>query len=189
MNGGSSAWLPGVVLLMLAGLTLWLNYVVQSKPVETTEKLRHDPEYIVDNFSSRQLGVDGDVLYTLSARKMIHYPDDDTTHLEDVSFNAFEKNQPPLKILSNNALLTSKADEIFFSGIVVIVRSAFRGREKTTMRTTYLHVIPDKGIGETDKDVEVVEANSVINATGMELNNKTRIAKFNRAKATYGVFK
>jgi lipopolysaccharide export system protein LptC len=186
LNGGSSVWLPVVVLLMLAGLTLWLNYVVQSKPVETAAKLRHDPEYIVDNFSARQLGVDGDVLYTLSARKMIHYPDDDTTHLEDVSFNAFEKNQPPLKILSNNALLTSKADEIFFSGIVVIVRAAFAGWEKTTMRTTYLHVIPDKGIGETDKDVEVVEANNVINATGMELNNKTRIAKFNRAKATYG---
>ncbi|MBK9022032.1 MAG: LPS export ABC transporter periplasmic protein LptC [Sulfuritalea sp.] len=40
---------------------------------------RHDPDYWVENFEVRRFDIDGKLQHTLIAKKLVHYPDDDTT--------------------------------------------------------------------------------------------------------------
>ncbi len=173
-------------MLVLAGLTFWLMRIVETKPREP-DKTRHDPDMIVENFTARQLGIDGDERYTISAKKMTHFPDDDSTDVEQVQFSAREKNQAPLVVTSSRAKLTGKADEIFFLDKVKLVREPFQTFERLVGDTTYFHVIPDLGIGKTDQPITLQEGANTMTASAMEINNKTRVAILSRVKASYHV--
>ena len=89
---------------LLVGLTLWLNQLVQAPYSRADGKLRHDPDLVVENFSARKLGEDGAVLYTLAARKMVHFPDDDSALLESVKLEAFEPKQPRMTITADQGI-------------------------------------------------------------------------------------
>jgi len=180
-----SRWLPLVLAALLAALTFWLNEAVRNAGPAERKVVGHDIDYIVDNFSARQFGVGGVVHYTLAARKMIHYADDDAAHLEDVKFAAFEPAQPPIAVASDRAKVTSKATELFFYGGVVITRAATPAAPLLAIRTSYLHALPDAGIADTDQVVVADQGDDRILATGMVLNSKTRQAELKHAKATF----
>jgi lipopolysaccharide export system protein LptC len=179
------AWLPVGLILLLAALTFWLTKAVDVREPGRGNAARHDPDIILDNFIARQLGIDGQERYTLRAKKMFHFQDDDSTELADVAFAAIENRVPPMHVSSTTARLTSKADEIFFTDKVVVTRQADSRLRSMTLETDYLHVIPDAGIGKTDRGVVLREGNNIIVAQGMELNSKTATATLNKAKATY----
>ena len=185
MNSRASVWLPLVLVGALAALSFWLNDIVQGARVKPPGPPRHDPDYIVGKFVSHQLAADGSLHYTLSARKMIHYADDDATRLEQVEFAAFEPGQPPVKVVSDFALLTSKADEVFFSGDVLLRREAVDKDPPLTIRTTYLHAVPETGMVDTDRAVVANQGADVVNAAAMTLNSKTRLLELTHVKATY----
>lgn len=173
-------------MLVLAGLTFWLMRVVEFKQTEP-DKTRHDPDMVVENFVARQLGIDGGERYTMTAKRMTHFPDNDSTDVDDVQFSAKEKNQPPLVVTSTRAKLTSKADEIFFLDKVQLVREPFETLQRQVGDTTYFHVIPDLGVGKTDQPITLTEGENTMTAAGMEINNKTRVATLSRVRATYHV--
>ena len=88
-----TTWLPLAVLGLLVALTLWLNQLVRAPAARDDGTLRHDPDAIVEKFDAKKFGVDGRVLYTLAAKKMVHYPDDDSALLETLTLEAFEPRQ------------------------------------------------------------------------------------------------
>jgi lipopolysaccharide export system protein LptC len=184
MKSATNVWLPLGIMLLLAGLTFWLMRAVEVKQPEP-DKTRHDPDMIVENFTARQLGVDGGERYTITASKMLHFPDDDTTQLERVEFSAKEKNDAPLLVTSERAKLNGKADEIFFLDRVHLVREPFQGYQRLVGETTYFHVIPDLGLGKTDRPVSLKEGDNEMIAEGMQINNKTRVATLSKVKASY----
>ena len=184
MKSVASVWLPIGLILALALLTFWLTQAVDVKQPEA-DKTRHDPDMIVENFTARQLGLDGAERYTLMAQKMLHFPDNDSTDLEGVKFVATEKNGPPISVVAPTARLSGKADEIFFLDFVQIVREPSAGYQRLVGETTYFHVIPELGLGRTDKPVKLTEGGNIMTAEGMELNNKTRVATLTKVKAIY----
>ena len=77
-----AAWFPVLLLAAVAAVTVWLDSQVQPPESVGNSKARHDPDYIVNNFTVTRIGPDGVVRYKLTARRMQHYPDDDTTLLD-----------------------------------------------------------------------------------------------------------
>lgn len=173
-------------MLALAGLTFWLMRAVEMKQLEP-DKTRHDPDMVVENFTARQLGMDGGERYTIVARRMTHFPDNDSTDVDQVQFTATERNQAPFVVTSARGMLTGKADEIFFLDKVQVVREPFEAFQRLVGETTYFHVIPDLGIGKTDQPISLQEGKNTMTAAGMEINNKTRVATLSRVKASYHV--
>ena len=48
---------------------------------------RHDPDFIVDNFSATRMNPDGSERHSLAKGiEMMHYPDDNSTHIEAPRF-------------------------------------------------------------------------------------------------------
>jgi len=172
-----TAWFPVVLLAAVAVVTVWLDRQVQPPERASDGKTRHDPDYIVDNFTATRIGPDGIARYTLSAHRMMHYPDDDTTHLDAPKLVNFGKSGETTTATSNTALLSSNGNNAYLIDDVRLVRSAYADKSELTMETSWLHVIPDDDIAETDRPVKIYDANTLITSVGLELNNETRILK------------
>ena len=180
-----SSWLPLAVLALLVGLTLWLNALVQAPSARADGSLRHDPDLMVENFNARKLNENGQVLYTLAARKMVHYPDDDSALLESLTLEAFEPRQPRMTITAQNGRLEQGGDRVFIEGNVVVVREADAKNEEARLITEKLLVLPDEGIARGPTDVTVQSPAGRAHASSFELNNRTRVLTLERVRATY----
>jgi lipopolysaccharide export system protein LptC len=180
-----TSWLPLAALGLLVGLTLWLNQLVQAPYSRSDGKLRHDPDLVVENFSARKLGEDGRVLYTLAARKMVHYPDDDSALLESVQLEAFEPQRPRMTITADQGRLEQRGDRVHIEGNVVVLREADAKHEAARLTTDRLLVLPDEGIARTDAQVRLESPSARALAQGMEINNRTRMLRLERVKATF----
>jgi lipopolysaccharide export system protein LptC len=180
-----SAWFPLLLLGALAGLTFWLDRAVQLPPV-ATNVLRHDPDYIVNGLSAVRMGADGRTKSTLTAAKMLHYPDDDSTLLTTPRWVSYEPDAPPLTITSREAMVSSNGEDIVFRDNVRVVRAAHAEHSELVLETSLLHAIPDKNIAETDQPVKITDANTVVHAIGLELNSETHVLKLlSQVKGTY----
>jgi len=181
-----SIWFPLVLLGALAALTFWLERTIQPPAAAANVTARHDPDYFVDNLSAVRMAQDGTIKDTLYAVKMTHYPDDDSTELARPIFVSHATDRAPVTITADEALLSSKGEEIRFHRGVVVTRAPYDGKSELTLHTDYLLVIPDENIARTDRPVRITDANTVVNAVGLELNNETRILKlFSQVTGTY----
>ena len=181
-----TALFPFLLLASLAALTFWLNTVVQPLPHAPDVASRHDPDYIVDKLSAVNTNQAGIAVYTLSASRMEHYPDDDSTFLARPRFVSYRANQAPLTITSNEAQVSSNGEDVYFRNDVKVTRAAYAERSELVMRTSYLHVIPDDHIAKTDRHVTITDDATVVNAVGLELNSETRVLKlFSNVRGTY----
>ncbi len=180
------SWLPLAPLILLAGATYWLSLQVQPSDMESNKNLRHDPDYIIDNFVATTLDENGKVRFVMSAKKLWHYPDDDTTHLELPRVESMAAERPPMRMAALNGELSSKGDEIFLRNKVTIVRPAYAGKSELTFSSNYLRVVPQQDIADSDQPVKMVDAHTTLNAVGMKLDNKAHTIKFlSRVKTEY----
>lgn len=180
-----SSWLPLGVLALLVALTWWLDQLVQPPGDRAGAKKRHDPDLIVENFSARKFGEDGRVLYTLAARRMVHYPDDDSAQLEKLGFEAFEPRQPRVTIASDSGRMLEGGDKVWFEGNVVLVREADERIGASRMTTHKLLVLPDTGVARATTPVVLENPAARVEAASLELNNQARTLKLDRVRATY----
>jgi len=173
------------VLSLLVGLTLWLNQLVQPSGARNDGSARHDPDLIVEKFNARKLGEDGKVLYTLAADRMVHYPDDDSAHLQTVTLEAFEPQQPKMTATAEKGRMEQGGDRVWVEGNVVIVRAADARLGEARLTTDKLLLLPDAGIARTSEVVTLDTPESRTRAVGMELDNQARTIKLERVQATY----
>jgi len=169
-------WFPVVLLAAVAAMTLWLDRQVQPERVRDS-KARHDPDYVVENLATTRFGPDGIPRYSLSTRRMVHYPDDDTTYLDAPRLLNFSRANATVTITSKTAMVSGNGENAYLTDDVRLVRSAYEDKSELTMQTSYLHIIPDDDIAKTDKPVRVSDAHILITAVGLEFNNQTRILK------------
>lgn len=177
MSDRLQSWLPLLPLLLLMAATYWLNLQVEA-PASDAKKLRHDPDYVIDNFTATTLDEQGKIRFVMSAKKMWHYPDDDTTHLEVPHLESLTAERPPMRMSALEGEISSKGDEVFLRKDVTIIRPAYADKSELTFKTNYLHVIPNKDLADTDQPIAMEDARTKLNAVGMELDNKTHIVKF-----------
>src|SRR5262249_43961277 len=158
------------LVAMLVAFTFWIDRLVQPIPVGVSGASRHDPDYIVDGLTAMRMNQAGATAYTLSAKKMVHYPDDDTTQLTLPRLVSLDPGKAPITITSNRALVSSNGENVYFEDDVQVTRAALGDSSEMQMRTSYLHVVPDDRIAQTDRPVTLSDAATTVNAVGLELN-------------------
>lgn len=181
-----TAWFPIVALVLLAAVTLWLDQQVRPPQGPRDGNARHDPDYVIENIAATRIGPDGNPRYTLSAGRVTHYPDDDSTRLDSPRLTRFGPNVGPVTMSSRSALVSSNGNDVYLMDDVKVVRAAYDRHSELVLETSYLHVIPDDDIAQTDKPVTIRDANTLLSAVGLEFNNATRILKFlSHVRGTY----
>jgi len=170
-------WLALLPLIGLLGATYWLNLQVQPGPPRADSSKRHDPDAIIENFSATNLNEQGSPSFILAANKLQHYPDDDSTTLEEPRITILSAENPAIHATAKYGTISSRGDEIFLRDDIRVNRDASARQDELTLKTEYLHIIPDRNLTETDRAVTVSDAHNTIRAVGLEMNSKTRILK------------
>lgn len=179
------AYVPILLLAGLAGLTYWLDQVVEplSGP---TDGQHSDPDIVVENLSSTQMALTGAPRYAVVAKRLMHYPDGRSTHLEYPELTHFDENDVPVSIRSDEGELSADGKDAYFRGNVLVRRPASGADEEMTLNTSYLHVIPDQDLAKTDKPVTLTHGDSTVKSVGLELNHATRNVKLlSQVRGTY----
>ena len=167
---------PLLMVAMLAALTFWLDQIAQP-PARVSSVSRDEPDLIVDNLSAVMLNKSGQSSYTLSAGKMRHYPEGDTTLLTAPRFVSYVSAKAPVTITANEAVVSANGQHVYFQEDVRVTRAAQGAQGELVARTAFLHVIPDDHIAKTDRTVTITTAGTTVTAEGLELNSETRVIK------------
>jgi lipopolysaccharide export system protein LptC len=177
---------PLLLAGMLAALTFWLDRFAQGPARDLIGPSRHDPDFIVEKLTGVRMGESGAASYSLSAAKMVHYPDDDTTLLSSPRFVSYDSPKATVTITASEGVVSAKGDHVYFQDDVRVTRAAHAGSSELVMRTSFLHVVPDQHIAMTDRLVTLSDDANTVTAVGLEMNNATRVIKLlSKVRGTY----
>lgn len=170
-------WLPLLPLLGLVGVTYWLDQQSQSDTANTGHALRHDPDAIMENFSSVKMNEQGVPRFIMSAKKMQHYPDDDSSVLDAPRLASLSATLPTVHLVAQRGIVSGSGNEVFLHDEVEVLREASAERGELTLQTDYLRVVPDRDWADTDHAVTIFDGRNVVHAVGLEMDNKIRTLK------------
>jgi lipopolysaccharide export system protein LptC len=177
---------PLLLMLALAAGSFWLERTVRAPERDYSGKMRHDPDFVVEDFGITKMSAAGAPEYTLSAARMLHYPDDETTDIVAPHLVQRHENASPIVIGADRGRVSKNGEEASFYGNVVVVREAGQGQDELRVQTEYLQIVPDSDVARTDKPVIITEGRSRLSGVGMEFNNKTRqFALQSRVRGTF----
>ncbi len=171
------AVLPLVIMLLLAMLTFWLDRTVELAVPATPRQLTHTPDYTVNKFMLTRLSDTGDARYSLAAANMLHYPDDDTSHLTAPRLVQSQPGRPETRISAARGLVSADGREVRLYDNVELHKAGERGpkpSEELRVRTSYLRVLPDDDKADTPERVEIERGKSLLTGTGMDFDNRYR---------------
>jgi lipopolysaccharide export system protein LptC len=165
---------PLLLLFALGLLTFWLERTARVE--ETHPSLhRHDPDYIVNNFKITGYGPGGLAESTLSARKMVHYPDDDSTDLDAPRVFNTKPGEAPMTLVADRGALSQDGEDTFLYDNVLVVRKEIPLQPEMRMQTDFLHVVRSRSLVLTDRNVAITEVGRSLTARGMEYDNAARL--------------
>jgi lipopolysaccharide export system protein LptC len=164
---------PLALMISLALLTFWLDQAVRDETQAPSQR-RHDPDYIVSNFTTTTYNAAGAAESVLSAERMVHYPDDDSTELLGPRMLQAKPDEPRFTVRAERGAISGDGLEIFLYENVVLVREAEKDRPEARMTTEFLHVVRDRSLVRTDRPVKIVEGSRSLSGRGMEYNNESR---------------
>ncbi len=174
MNIRTDSLFPLAILAMLAGLTIWLDQAIRTDDAKSDGRNRHDPDFIVEQFSVRRLDDAGLLRNSMTARKMVHFPDDDTTELTDPSLT-YHSRVPATHLEAERGHATKDAEIVVLNDHVVAWRDATKDALEIRFTTSELTVRPDAESATTDQPVSIIQGKSVITGTGLDVDNRTGI--------------
>lgn len=172
MKERAAAMLPLMLLIILAAATYWLNRVVQGD--NPRGPMRHDPDFIVDQFVVRRFDTTGRLQNTIVADQMKHFPDNDSTLVTKPHLTYHQV--PPTEVFALNGRIGADGKEVDLSGKVRIVRHGADGAAATVINTETLKVFPDEERGFSNSPVVITQGNSIMNGSGLEFDNRSSIS-------------
>jgi len=173
MRVPSTRLFPLALMISLALLTFWLDQAVRDEEKPASAR-RHDPDYIVTKFTTTTFNAAGAAESVLSAAKMLHYPDDDSTELLAPRMVQSKPDEPRFTVRADRGAISGDGHEIFLYDNVVLVREAEGPRPEARMTTEFLHVVRERSLVRTDLPVKIVEGSRSLTGRGMEYNNESR---------------
>ena len=165
---------PLALMLSLALLTFYLERMVREEETQPTKR-RHDPDYVITNFTSTTFDRDGKPLSVLSAARMVHFPDDDSTELSAPRVVQTKPQEPRMLLSADRGAVSANGEEVFLYDNVVLVREADQDRPEARLTTTFLHILRERSLVRTDREVTIVEDTRSLTGRGMEYNSESRV--------------
>ena len=105
---------------------------------------------------------------------MVHYPDDDSTELVRPRVVQTRPSEPPMTVSAERGVIARDSDDIFLYDNVLLVRAADKDRPEARLTTSFLHVVRDRSLVRTDREVVIVEERRMLSGRGMEYDNQSQ---------------
>jgi lipopolysaccharide export system protein LptC len=174
---------PLLLACLLAGMTFWLERAARPPMTGMDGKTRHDPDYMIENFSLRRFGPEGSLQHTLRADHLRHFPDDDSTLVLKPELTYHRT--PETHVSAQKAYLDSGATHVKLVDDVVITRAGIN-KPKTVLTTQVLDAFPDDETASTDAPVTITQGQSNVRGSGLRADNK--VAQYVLTGPVNGIF-
>src|SRR5471032_2214523 len=171
---------PLLLMLSLALLTFWLERAARMDQSHPSLR-RHDPDYLVHNFRIVGYGPAGAPESMLSARRMVHYPDDDSTNLDSPRVLQTKSGEAPMTVTADRGALSQDGEDTFLYDHVLLVRSAIPQLPEMRVETSFMHVVRARSLFRTDREIAIHEDGRFLTGRGLEYDNESRVLQL-RAK-------
>lgn len=177
--------LPIILLLLLGAMTLWLRVSIETTTSFEPGRNRHDPDAIVENVRTVKLDERGRPQYHLSAKRLLHYPDNDSMELIQPRFTRNDANAA-LTVTANRGTLNQEQKEGQFFGDVDLRRESRGSKDALRVQTQYMQLLMDREIARTDRAVTVTQASSTLSGVGLEYDRKSgKLALLSEVKGSF----
>ena len=174
-----------IIVLTLALASWWLKDFWQETPIVKTIKNEHFPDYFMENFTITNMNRQGNPDYILSASRLEHFADDDSTEIIKPHI-VFKEDKGDWSISAQRARILKKTNIIHLYDDVQIVRVESAEQLPLTIKTDYLKVQPGHKIAETDRLAYIKTRQLELKTTGMIFDTNKGILKLlSNVKGSY----
>ncbi len=145
----------------------WINRQTESdRP--PTPGVAHRPDYQVDALTVITMSPEGLPDRRLTALQMRHYPDDDSTELDQPLLRLYRPSGAEWTIESPRGWVGPEGDLVLLQDAVSVRREPAPGIEPLQLVTTELRVQPRAEYAETDRAVRITSGASWVEAVGLQ---------------------
>lgn len=176
-----------LLIILLAVVSGWVFESIDHKPVFTKEKLRHDPDYFLKNFTATTIDKKGKPAYKIEAQYLEHFPDDDSMVLQYPLFSFYENNIKVWTAQANEAQILKNNEKIHLTGKVVLNQiSSNKNLSAMVLSSEQLTIEPNKNLAHTKTKIKLKRGRDTIQAIGMRADmSKNRIEFLHKTRSSY----
>jgi lipopolysaccharide export system protein LptC len=157
----------GIILALLALGSSWIVSLTTEEEAKSRSE-EHKMDYYLKNFTTTLMGEDGKPDKRISAKRMIHYPDDDTTELDEPHITMFEENIPKWKIEAEDGWVSGDGELLLLQGKVTMDRPKTADSDPIHIVTRNLRVQPKQNYAETEESITITTPDNWIKSKGMQ---------------------
>ena len=166
-----------LVLSIAAALGWWMSRGPEDLLFTPTPMQRHEPDYILEDFTMTSTGDDGLPRYRMTGTMMTHYPDTDEAQVDKPRLEFITAGGERWIITAVQAQAEQKGDIVKLLGEVSVIRDDQPGQGKgpvSSLKTGSLDVHVAEGYADTDEDVVITHKFGVTRAQGLRINFRQR---------------
>lgn len=179
-------WLPLAILAGLVVVTAWIGQLARAPQARDDGVLGHDPDYFVEDFNAVAFDAAGQPRYRLSAVRMTHFPDDDTTELTAPRFVREGTEMARVVVRSLRGLVSPDGENVYFLGDVRMLHERLHDGAPMELASEYLRVVPDQDLIRTDKPVALTDGRNRLYGAAMVADGQRQTLELKgRVKGIY----
>jgi len=173
-------------VILIGAFSNWLLTSLETRPLIRPEKVRHDPDYFLDNFNATVMNDSGKPRYKLKGKRLDHYPDDKSVAIQQLTMDLYRDKLPEWKVTAVQGLVYDKAQRIELLGKVTMHRPPTPEEAEITLLTEDVTIFPQREYAETDAAVTITSGRNEMQAVGMRLNlSDGRLELLSETKGKY----
>lgn len=129
------------ILFVLGALSWWLPSTLIQPGMVFERQLRHDPDYYAENVNAVAMDENGEKKYTLVARRLTHYPDDQTVYFEQPDLTQYKPGAAPVHTWADRGRSAADGKQLIMTGNVKVVRGPNKDAAPVDISTRELTVV------------------------------------------------
>lgn len=169
-------------LSMIAIASLWMYQLTEQTASATKAENSLLPDYIIEPIVTFRFNPQGELIDYFLAKKMIHFPENDTGYFTEPVLYLYENKQQIWHIKSKAGRSIQNFSTLFLQGDVWVEQT----KNNSTLTTNTLTIYPNKNQAETDDAVFVRQPGIQIRGVGMRADlTKQTVQLLSNAKGFY----
>jgi lipopolysaccharide export system protein LptC len=157
---------------VLALASFWLLEVIRKSAADGIRAgARNEPDYYVEKFNFVRMSRTGEAQYSITGKRLVHHPADDTHAVEAPLIRNLNADRPPMTASSKRATVDRLNNRVLMYDNVQVDRSQTADSERMQLSSDFLVLLTDQDIIRTDRPVVIKVGESVLTGTGMLADN------------------
>lgn len=175
-----SVYLPIILMGLLALATYWLARNTPAFSPPTPERApTHDADYFLRNFSVKSFDVRGRLRSELQGIEGRHYPDSDTTEVDQPRVRAYSETGALIVATAKRGISNSDGSQVQLVGNAVVTRDAKtpdgQPEPRMEIRGEFLHFFVDTEQVHSHLPVTLTRGSDVFNGDKLDYDNLSRV--------------